>query len=122
MRLYLLVSVASMAVGMFLATKIMKPEAVVTEKVVTKDRIITKTVTVTAKDGSSTSTTESVQDRQSEASKAILAKKDYFVSAYVTNSKSEYGIAVQRRIVGDIYAYGAVETGGKLAIGIGVAF
>jgi hypothetical protein len=121
MRAYFMVSVASVAVGMFLATKFLKPEAIVTEKVVTRDRVVTKTVTVTAKDGSSTTVTESTQDKQSSASKAVVSKKNWNVAAYTFGVQS-YGISVQRRILGDIYAYGSAQTNGQLAVGLGFAF
>lgn len=109
--------------GAYLYSQVRPPLKVVETKQVVKEQIVTVTKRTKQKDGTIVTERTKTEDRQKEATKLKTepTKKDWNIALYATSSQL-YGIAIQRRIIGDFSVYVSGQTNGQLAAGIGFSF
>lgn len=132
MKYYILTSVVSLAVGAFTALKL-RPPVVKTEiREVVKTNTVVRTKREKMPDGrivtETTRETNKQETRQKSKNKpAKDLRPNYIVSFthrrnFADPTNQAVGVAVQKRVLADVYLYGAADVGGQITIGIGLGF
>lgn len=126
--IYILLAVGIFLAGVFTGSKAVPPKTITVEKEVVKTQIDTKTVIKRVKTPDGTVTTEiSKEDKskiESDKSKKVEISnvKQWRASIYTTLKTDQYGIMLERRLIGPVFVGGWITTEKVGGISVGLEF
>lgn len=120
------VGLIAIAVG-FLAGYMLRPEPEVKIKEVVKveKQVDEKIVVVESPDGTKTTTIDRTSKTKAAKSLDVSKKnpqKDWLLGAHTNLTGTVFGGSVHRRVLGDIYVGGSVDTMGDVLVGVTLLF
>jgi hypothetical protein len=122
MRYYIVVAIVSLGLGAALHAKLAKP-SVVTQTVV-QERVVTRERTITRPDGTKETETERVENKdtkKSDPAPITPRHKDWIAGVGVSidyKGERSYNLQVNRRILGDLYLGASASTAGVVGINV----
>lgn len=116
-----LAGVLCIGIGAVLGAKLTKPTSQVEIRELLKDRIVTVTREVSKPDG--TRITETIKEELKKVEKStavsVVEKQDWAVQAlYGIAPEPYYGVGIYRRVLGDLYVGGTLNTREEAAVSL----
>lgn len=108
----ILSGVLLIAIGVAIGSKLFKPAPQIETRTVTKDKVVTVTKEVVRPDGTIERDQTRTEERKKDESVVVAspAKPDWMVTGGLKLNEQHYMIGLQRRIIGDLYVGGQVDT------------
>ncbi len=132
MKNILITSAIALLVGFGLGSQIfpsIKEKIVEIEKEVIVKDIVTVTKVITKHDGTKeevTTTTDKTKENKQTTNTKTVSKPDWHTSINakrkIDNPELVYGIQVERRILGEVFVGGSVNTQKEVGLSVGVSF